>query len=66
MVSPRSPPSPPSLPTGPAHRLADNYYCSRDKRGAVSPPVVASACKSGRDELSRFVKRVDAELIRLV
>ena len=42
-MSPRSPLTNPAIPGGPAHRLADNYYYTRDVRGAVAPPVVASS-----------------------
>ena len=57
-VSPRTPPVPPNLPNGPAHRLENNYYCSRDLRRSVAPPLVASTAKqiaAGGDQLSRYV-----------
>lgn len=38
-IATRSPP-PPVLPDGPAHKLASNYYYSRDARREVSPPEV--------------------------
>lgn len=44
IVSTRSP-DPPNLPPGPAHRLADNYYFSRDLRRAVQPPTMVSSYK---------------------
>ncbi len=55
VMSSRSPP-PPSLPEGPAHRLANNYYVSRDDRRRVTPPEVLSTHKQlreGSDQLSR-------------
>ncbi|XP_064386830.1 NADH dehydrogenase [ubiquinone] 1 alpha subcomplex subunit 7-like [Halichondria panicea] len=54
VMSSRSPP-PPKIPEGPAHRLANNYYVSRDDRRRVTPPQVLSTHKQlreGSDQLS--------------
>ena len=55
VIAPRSPP-PPSLPGGPAHKLANNYYVSRDLRRDVAPPTILSShkqLKESSEELTR-------------
>lgn len=56
VVSPRSPPAPPNLPSGSAHKLADNYYVSRELRRTVAPPTIVSTqkqLKEAGEQLSR-------------
>ena len=58
VLSPRSPP-PPNLPPGPAHKLAFNYYGSRDLRRSVAPPTSVSTQKQisqSSEEVTRFVE----------
>ncbi|XP_003382949.1 PREDICTED: NADH dehydrogenase [ubiquinone] 1 alpha subcomplex subunit 7-like [Amphimedon queenslandica] len=45
----RSPP-PPNLPGGEAHKLAFNYYYSRDRRRDVQPPIISSSSKLVADK----------------
>ena len=41
----RSPP-PANLPDGPAHKLAANYYYTRDLRRDMAPPLVVSSYRN--------------------
>ncbi|KAJ8951101.1 hypothetical protein NQ318_003799 [Aromia moschata] len=58
LLSSRSPP-PPVLPDGPHHKLAANYYYSRDARREVTPPeVVAPAPKQIEGGVVKSAKRI--------
>ncbi|XP_017773875.1 PREDICTED: NADH dehydrogenase [ubiquinone] 1 alpha subcomplex subunit 7-like [Nicrophorus vespilloides] len=49
-VASRSPPQP-ILPDGPSHRLNTNYYCWRDARREVAPPLDLAAQKQIGEEV---------------
>lgn len=54
----RSPP-PPVLPDGPAHKLNDNYYYTRDARREVLPPeVIAPSPKQIEGSGETTLKRI--------
>nr|CAI5851638.1 unnamed protein product [Callosobruchus analis] len=54
----RSPP-PPNLPDGPHHKLAANYYYTRDARREVAPPeVIAPAPKQIEADKEPAIKRI--------
>lgn len=56
----RSPPLP-NLPEGPSHRLHNNYYCSRDARREVHPPIEIAA---GQAKLTEPVAQITAGKLR--
>ena len=59
-IAPRPGPEP-TIPPGPSHKLAANYYLSRDGRRSVAPPeVLASAQKviaSGEAQVAEVAPR---------
>ncbi|KAI6654731.1 NADH dehydrogenase [Oopsacas minuta] len=49
----------PYLPSGPAHKLADNYYYTRDLRREVGPPVIISTSAMLLESESSETKALD-------
>ncbi|CAG0898852.1 unnamed protein product [Darwinula stevensoni] len=62
--APRRTVPPPNLPEGPSHKLATNYYYSRDGRRESSPPVLLGGSIVKRIEAGKSAEKKDKALMK--
>lgn len=66
-VATRNPPQP-DLPEGPAHRLDNNYYFTRDVRSLVQPPEVVvtntdkNLLETGKSDTVQVTRRLPGKI----